>query len=128
MRIVSLVDAYVAMTSERPYRRALPYEKARQVIAENWGSPFDPSVIEIFLSVLDKIERRSRLRTGQPLTSGSAPAAGTAASPGSAAATDHAVGAIDPLASGATIPGEGKGPDDSSGTTKSGPAVEANRT
>ncbi|TMQ50980.1 MAG: STAS domain-containing protein [Candidatus Eisenbacteria bacterium] len=127
-RIVSLVDAYVAMTSERPYRRALPYEKARQVIAENWGSPFDPSVIEIFLSVLDKIERRSRLRTGQPLTSGSAPAAGTAASPGSAAVTDHAVGAIDPLASGATIPGEGKGPDDSSGTTKSGPAVEANRT
>jgi HD-GYP domain-containing protein (c-di-GMP phosphodiesterase class II) len=95
-RIVSLVDAYVAMTSERPYRRALPYEKARQVIAENWGSPFDPSVIEIFLNVLDKIERRTRLKTGQP------PASTTAAA---TVTTEGApVGAIDPLASGGTIP------------------------
>ncbi len=97
-RIVSLVDAYVAMTSERPYRRALPYEKARQVIAENWGSPFDPSVIEIFLSVLDKIERRTRLRAGQP-----APPTGAGGDP---VTPPGAVGAIDPLASGATIPGE----------------------
>ena len=95
-RIVSLVDAYVAMTSERPYRRALPYEKARQVIAENWGSPFDPSVIEIFLNVLDKIERRTRLKTGQPV-----PAAET---PGPEAAGSEGLGSIDPLASGATIP------------------------
>jgi hypothetical protein len=127
-RIVSLVDAYVAMTSERPYRRALPYEKARQVIAENWGSPFDPGVIEIFLSVLDKIERRSRLRTGQPpLASGAAPGSGLAGA-GSPAGTDQAVGAIDPLASGGTIPSEGKSPDEDPGTTRSGPAVEANRT
>jgi anti-anti-sigma regulatory factor len=63
-RIVSLVDAYVAMTMERPYRRALPYEKARQVIAENWGTPFDPELVEVFLSVLDKVESRSRLAHG----------------------------------------------------------------
>ena len=95
-RIVSLVDAYVAMTSERPYRRSLPYEKARQVIAENWGSPFDPNVIEIFLSVLDKIERRTRLKTGQPAAS---------ATSAVIVATENApVGAIDPLAAGATIP------------------------
>ena len=94
-RIVSLVDAYVAMTSERPYRRSLPYEKARQVIAENWGSPFDPSVVEIFLNVLDKIERRTRLKAGQPIPPAGAPAAeGTA----------EGLGSIDPLASGATIP------------------------
>lgn len=104
-RIVSLVDAYVAMTSERPYRRALPYEKARQVIAENWGSPFDPSVIEIFLSVLDKIERRSRLKTGQPPPIGG-PSAGAAAPSDGAPVigADQAVGAIDPLAAGGTIP------------------------
>jgi anti-anti-sigma regulatory factor len=63
-RIVALVDSYVAMTAERPYRRALPYEKARQVIAENWGSPFDPAVIDGFLQVLDKAERRTRQRLG----------------------------------------------------------------
>lgn len=61
-RIVSLVDGYVAMTAERPYRRALPYERARQVISENWGSPFDPAVVEVFLQVLDKIGRRTRQR------------------------------------------------------------------
>jgi|GEM_PF-2077688 len=111
-RIVSLVDAYVAMTSERPYRRALPYEKARQVIAENWGSPFDPSVIEIFLSVLDKIERRTRLKTGQPPPGPGAPGAGgSGEEPGQ-------LGAIDPLASGATIPGD---PHDAEG----GPTVQA---
>ena len=32
----------VAMTSERPYRRSLPYEKSRQVIAENWAGPPAP--------------------------------------------------------------------------------------
>jgi len=63
-RIVALVDSYVAMTAERPYRRALPYEKARQVIAENWGAPFDPNFIDGFLQVLDKAERRTRQRLG----------------------------------------------------------------
>ena len=98
-RIVSLVDAHVAMTSERPYRRALPYEKARQLVAENWGSPFDPNVIEIFLTVLDKIERRTRLKAGQP-------APGVTGEPPNSM-TDAATigpGALDPLSSGATIP------------------------
>jgi len=102
-RIVSLVDAYVAMTSERPYRRALPYEKARQVIAENWGSPFDPNVIEIFLNVLDKIERRTRLKSGQPVPAAAA-ATDAAASVGENEA--HGLGSIDPLASGAIVPPE----------------------
>jgi len=89
-RIVSLIDAYVAMTSERPYRRALPRDKARQVISENWGAPFDPAMVEVFLGVLDKTERRSRLRADRAVaTSDRAPA-------------DRAV--LDPLGSGATIP------------------------
>ncbi|HEU4765490.1 MAG TPA: hypothetical protein VFT93_07540, partial [Candidatus Eisenbacteria bacterium] len=89
----SLVDAYVAMTMERPYRRALPYEKARQVIAENWGVPFDPELVLVFLSVLDKVESRSRLsRAG-----GTAPPSGTE--------EEAALKAeLDPLASGAVIP------------------------
>ena len=115
-RIVSLVDAYVAMTSERPYRRALPYEKARQVIAENWGSPFDPSVVEIFLSVLDKIERRSRLRAGQP-----APAAVVGAGSALDDADPSAVGTIDPLASGGTIPAA---PSVTPGASSAKPALE----
>jgi len=118
-RIVSLVDAYVAMTSERPYRRALPYEKARQVIAENWGSPFDPSVIEVFLTVLDKIERRTRLREGQPLPEAAGGAAGAEPGPAGGSA------ALDPLASGATIPLEKDPAPGASTRFGSGPTMEA---
>jgi anti-anti-sigma regulatory factor len=98
-RIVSLIDAYVAMTMERPYRRALPYEKARQVIAENWGTPFDPELVEVFLSVLDKVEARTRgNRPGAPAGEGlsDAPAAPARAE-------------LDPLASGAVIPTSHRG-------------------
>ncbi|HEY6221743.1 MAG TPA: HD domain-containing phosphohydrolase, partial [Candidatus Eisenbacteria bacterium] len=93
-RVVSLVDGYVAMTAERPYRRALPAEKARQVIAENWGTPFDPTIVDVFLQVLDKLEKRSRQRPGSP-----APAD---------PALPNAPAALDPLSSGATIPMEGR--------------------
>jgi anti-anti-sigma regulatory factor len=93
-RIVSLVDAYVAMTMERPYRRALPYEKARQVIAENWGVPFDPELVLVFLSVLDKVESRSRLSR----------AGGTAPPSGMEEEAAPLKAELDPLASGAVIP------------------------
>lgn len=95
-RIVSLVDAYVAMTMERPYRRALPYEKARQVIAENWGTPFDPELVEVFLSVLDKVESRSRMNRA-----GGAPPAGE---PGHETLPAVVRAELDPLSSGAVIP------------------------
>jgi len=103
-RIVALVDAYVAMTSERPYRRSLPFDKARQVIAENWGTPFDPGVVEAFLAVVDRLERRSRQRAAEPAeeSAGPAPGAGTEAGGGPEEA------ALDPLAAGATIPVEVK--------------------
>lgn len=91
-RIVSLVDAYVAMTSERAYRRALPYEKARQVISENWGTPFDPALVEAFMAVLEKMEKRSRPRLEAP--------ANEARDGGGSAERAE----LDPLGSGATIP------------------------
>ena len=94
-RIVSLVDGYVAMTAERPYRRALPYEKARQVIAENWGTPFDPAIVDVFLAVLEKMEKRSRLRN-ESREAQSDPDAPTPKAE------------LDPLSSGATIPMESR--------------------
>jgi HD-GYP domain-containing protein (c-di-GMP phosphodiesterase class II) len=93
-RVVSLVDGYVAMTAERPYRRALPAEKARQVIAENWGTPFDPTIVEVFLQVLDKIEKRHRQRSGTPVPV--------------VADLPSARAELDPLSSGAMIPMESR--------------------
>jgi anti-anti-sigma regulatory factor len=100
-RIVSLVDAYVAMTSERPYRRALPYEKARQVISENWGTPFDPALVEVFLAVLEKMEKRSRSRL-EPTAMTARPA--DLAAHGDPVAGEPERAELDPLSSGATIP------------------------
>ncbi len=50
-RIFAVVDTMDAMTSDRPYRRALPFEAAEQEIRRCSGTQFDPVVAEAFLSV-----------------------------------------------------------------------------
>jgi hypothetical protein len=109
-RIVALVDAYVAMTAERPYRRSLPYDKARRVIAENWGTPFDPGVVEAFLAVLDRLEKRSRQRLARAGGAAAGPAEAEATGGADAPEGEQASGQdqLDPLGGGATIPAEVK--------------------
>ena len=53
-RILSVADAFEAMRSDRPYRKALPFEEARQELIRNAGTQFDPEVVEIFLDILDR--------------------------------------------------------------------------
>ena len=53
-RIIFVCDAYHAMTSDRPYRAALPAEEALRRLAEAAGSQFDPRVIEACLRVLER--------------------------------------------------------------------------
>ncbi len=48
-RIFTVVDAYDAMTSRRPYRKAMTHRKAIEEIARNSGSQFDPEVVQAFL-------------------------------------------------------------------------------
>jgi diguanylate cyclase (GGDEF)-like protein/putative nucleotidyltransferase with HDIG domain len=48
-RIFSVVDAFDAMTSRRPYRDAMPRDVALMEIARNAGTQFDPQVVELFL-------------------------------------------------------------------------------
>ena len=50
-RIFAVVDTLDAMTSDRPYRKALSYEVARDEIVRNAGIQFDPKVVELFLSI-----------------------------------------------------------------------------
>lgn len=56
-RILSVVDSYDAMTSQRPYRPALSDAKARAELQNCAGSQFDPQVVEAFLHVLDAVEQ-----------------------------------------------------------------------
>lgn len=51
-RIIAAADAFDAMTSDRPYRRALSAAEARLRLAQCAGSQFDPTVVEAALRVL----------------------------------------------------------------------------
>ncbi len=52
-RIVSVGDAFSAMTTDRPYRKALSYEQAWDELARGAGTQFDPEVVEVFRAVVN---------------------------------------------------------------------------
>ncbi len=54
-RVVAVCDAYEAMTSDRPYRRALAHDSACAELRAMAGSQFDPEVVEAFAA---EVERR----------------------------------------------------------------------
>lgn len=51
-RIIAVVDAFDAMTTDRPYRRALAVEAALAELAKESGKQFDPRVVEVFSALL----------------------------------------------------------------------------
>jgi putative nucleotidyltransferase with HDIG domain len=51
-RIISVADAYNAMTSDRPYRAALSREAAVRELHDNSGTQFDPVIVSAFVTVL----------------------------------------------------------------------------
>jgi HD-GYP domain-containing protein (c-di-GMP phosphodiesterase class II) len=48
-RIVSVIDAFDAMVSSRPYREGMPYAEAERRLVDGSGRQFDPSVVRCFL-------------------------------------------------------------------------------
>jgi len=51
-RIFSVVDAFDAMTSDRPYRAALSLGEAMQRLTDAAGTQFDPAVVEAFVKLM----------------------------------------------------------------------------
>ena len=49
-RIVALADAFDAIISKRPYKRAVPIEEAIGAISSGAGTQFDPRVVDAFLA------------------------------------------------------------------------------
>jgi HD-GYP domain-containing protein (c-di-GMP phosphodiesterase class II) len=51
-RIITCCDSWSAMRTDRPYRRAMPFEAAAEQMIANAGSQFDPAVVQVMLPVL----------------------------------------------------------------------------
>jgi putative nucleotidyltransferase with HDIG domain len=54
-RIVACCDAFSAMTTDRPYRRAMPVEAALMELRMNSGSQFDPRVVEALAALIVRL-------------------------------------------------------------------------
>jgi HD-GYP domain-containing protein (c-di-GMP phosphodiesterase class II) len=52
-RIISVADAFDAMTTTRPYRKALPVAEARRRLEEGAGTQWDARIVATFLHLLD---------------------------------------------------------------------------
>jgi len=55
-RIIGLTDAYDAMTSERPYKRAMSHDQAVRELKRCAGTQFDPALVEEFIRILGESE------------------------------------------------------------------------
>jgi HD-GYP domain-containing protein (c-di-GMP phosphodiesterase class II) len=67
-RIFAVADTLDAMTSHRPYRRAVPFSAAKAEIVRQSGCQFDPKVVQAFLSVPQWVGEDIRLGAAEDLT------------------------------------------------------------
>ncbi|HSI72651.1 MAG TPA: HD domain-containing phosphohydrolase [Fimbriimonas sp.] len=54
-RIVAVIDAYDAMTHERPYKKHMSHEDSVMELVRNKGTQFDPQVVDAFLAITRSI-------------------------------------------------------------------------
>jgi HD-GYP domain-containing protein (c-di-GMP phosphodiesterase class II) len=55
-RVLAIADAFDAMTSDRPYRRALTREQALTEVERCSGTQFDPRIAQVFLELFAEVE------------------------------------------------------------------------
>jgi HD-GYP domain-containing protein (c-di-GMP phosphodiesterase class II) len=53
-RVLAIVDCYDALTSARPYRRALPRDRAIAMIVERRGTMYEPAIANAFLRIVER--------------------------------------------------------------------------
>lgn len=59
-RMLAIVDAYDAMTSDRVYKKPLSHEQAVLELKRCSGTQFDPQLLDLFLDVMEKFDRQAR--------------------------------------------------------------------
>lgn len=55
-RIMAIVDVFDAVSEKRCYRDAMPLEQCFVIIEEGRGTHFDPTIVDVFLSIRPKVE------------------------------------------------------------------------
>jgi putative nucleotidyltransferase with HDIG domain len=58
--IFSVADDFDALSTDRPYRKALPRKRIINLIKDRSGSKYNPKVVEAFLEVMDQEEREEK--------------------------------------------------------------------
>jgi HD-GYP domain-containing protein (c-di-GMP phosphodiesterase class II) len=66
--VVAVADAFDAMTSNRPYRSAMPVDRAFQELLNYAGRHFDPLAVQAFLTLRPQIEARMNRDAPSPIT------------------------------------------------------------
>lgn len=56
-RMIAIVDAYDAMTSDRPYRKALTKEQSLRIIDSEKGRQFDPEMVSAFIAMMEEMDQ-----------------------------------------------------------------------
>lgn len=67
-RILSVVDCYDALTSDRPYRPRMIREQAEQILRDRRGTMYDAWIVDTFLKILDRLQREDRAEANATLT------------------------------------------------------------
>ncbi len=68
-RVLSVADSYDAMTTDRPYKRALTDEMAAQELIKHAGTQFDPEIVKVFIEkVLNNKKEAKQLQEMKALT------------------------------------------------------------
>ena len=68
-RIFTVADTFDAMTSDRPYRKRLPYERARQELIDYSNRQFDPRVVQCFCEISPDLWEQERQKILQQTSS-----------------------------------------------------------
>lgn len=75
-RVIAVVDSFDAMTSDRPYRKALTVDEALARLREGAGSQWDPAVVEVFVRAVRDKKLQVARATRKPAAIGPSPRAG----------------------------------------------------
>ena len=65
-RLFAVIDTLDAMTSDRPYRKALPFDAAKGEIVALTGRQFDPAAVDAFLAQEGTLREMVSVKCGRP--------------------------------------------------------------